>query len=52
LLKQLVYVLQLDNFREGMRYYFKKHSWGNTTLEDFLGALEHSAQIAGVGWLV
>ena len=43
-LKQLVAVVGPDGFRNGMRHYFKTHAWGNTTLADFLGALEHGAE--------
>ena len=39
-LKQLVAAIGLDGFREGMRHYFRTHAWGNTTLPQFLAALE------------
>eukprot|EP01088_Endostelium_zonatum_P018139 TRINITY_DN570_c0_g3_i1.p1 TRINITY_DN570_c0_g3~~TRINITY_DN570_c0_g3_i1.p1 ORF type:complete len:931 (-),score=217.68 TRINITY_DN570_c0_g3_i1:16-2808(-) len=42
-LKQLVSVLTLDNFREGMRIYFKEFQWKNTNIVDFLGALQKGA---------
>ncbi|MEE9278096.1 MAG: aminopeptidase N, partial [Dehalococcoidia bacterium] len=42
-LKQLVATIGPDGFREGMRGYFKEFAWGNTTLRDFLGALEDGA---------
>lgn len=29
-----------ETFQEGMRYYFSKYAWGNTTIVDFLEALE------------
>ena len=42
-LKQLVAFLGQDGFREGMRDYFRTYAWGNTTLADFLGALERGS---------
>jgi aminopeptidase N len=39
-LKQLVAAIGKDGFRDGMRHYFKTYAWGNTTLAEFLGALE------------
>ncbi len=42
-LKQLVAFLGADGFREGMRDYFRTHAWGNTTLTDFLAALERGS---------
>lgn len=44
LLKQLVHVVGMNGFKEGMRYYFQKHAWGNTTIHDFLAALAHGAK--------
>ena len=43
-LKQLVAAIGPDGFREGMRHYFRTHAWGNTTLAEFLGALEEGSQ--------
>jgi aminopeptidase N len=40
-LKQLMAVISEDSFKAGMRYYFQKHQWSNTTIHDFLAALEH-----------
>ena len=42
-LKQLVAFLGADGFRDGMRDYFRTHAWGNTTLSDFLSALERGS---------
>ena len=42
-LKQLVAFLGADGFRDGMRDYFQTHAWGNTTLPDFLAALERGS---------
>jgi aminopeptidase N len=39
-LKQLVAWVGQDEFLGGVRDYFKKHAWGNTTLLDLLEALE------------
>jgi len=32
LLKQLVHLVGMDGFKAGMRYYFGKYQWGNTTI--------------------
>lgn len=42
-LKQLVAFIGPDGFRAGMQDYFQTHAWGNTTLEDFLAALERGS---------
>ncbi|MFI6580332.1 aminopeptidase N [Embleya sp. NPDC050493] len=42
-LKQLVAYVGEDEFFAGARSYFKKHAWGNTTLADFLSALEETS---------
>src|SRR4051812_32104695 len=39
-LKQLVAWVGQDEFLAGCRDYFRKHAWGNTTLDDLLEALE------------
>ncbi len=39
-LKQLVAYVGREPFVEGLRSYFRKHAWGNTTLADLLGELE------------
>eukprot|EP00727_Mastigamoeba_balamuthi_P010400 m51a1_g5983 hypothetical protein (881) ;mRNA; r:255994-258849 len=46
LLKQLVFVVGMEGFREGMRYYFNNHKWGNTTIENFIEAINIGAQHA------
>nr|WP_218881056.1 aminopeptidase N [Kineosphaera limosa] len=38
-LKQLVAYVGRDAFREGLRAYFRKHAWGNTTIGDLLTEL-------------
>lgn len=42
-LKQLPYYLGEENFRRGVANYLKAHSYGNTELEDFIGALGEAA---------
>ena len=39
-LKQLVAHVGREPFRDGLRAYFDKHAWGNTTLDDLLSELE------------
>ena len=39
-LKQLVAYVGREAFRDGIRAYFAKHAWGNTTLDDLLVELE------------
>lgn len=39
-LKQLVAYVGREPFRDGLRAYFAKHAWGNTTLGDLLSELE------------
>ena len=43
-LKQLAATIGPEAFRAGMRHYFQSYAWQNTTLSQFLGALEHGAQ--------
>jgi aminopeptidase N len=42
-LRQLVAWVGQDAFLAGCSDYFARHAWGNTTLADFLGALERSS---------
>ncbi len=39
-LKQLVAYVGREPFREGLRSYFRKHAWGNTTMRDLFVELE------------
>ncbi|MCW4600878.1 aminopeptidase N [Janibacter hoylei] len=39
-LKQLVAYVGREPFRDGLRAYFAKHAWGNTTLDDLLDEVE------------
>ncbi|MAG30541.1 MAG: aminopeptidase N, partial [Deltaproteobacteria bacterium] len=38
-LKQLRAAIGGEAFRDGLRLYFDRHAWGNTTIEDFLAPL-------------
>ncbi|HHU10728.1 MAG TPA: aminopeptidase N [Intrasporangiaceae bacterium] len=42
-LKQLVAYVGREAFRDGLRAYFAKHAWGNTTLDDLLDELERTS---------
>jgi len=48
-LKQLVAVIGEDAFKAGMSHYFKKHKWSNTTIVDFLKALEEGYTLVHKG---
>ncbi len=39
-IKQLVAAMGIEGFRAGMRLYFRRHAFGNTTLAEFLDALQ------------
>ncbi|MCI5072634.1 aminopeptidase N [bacterium] len=43
-LKQLAYYVGADEFKKGMRHYFKTYAYKNTQLSDFVGSLEKGAQ--------
>jgi len=40
-LKQLVYLIGFENFRDAMRHYFHIHKWRNADLADFFNSLKH-----------
>ena len=40
ILKQLVAYVGRDAFRTGLRAYFRKHAWGNTTMSDLFAEFE------------
>ncbi|MFK4146416.1 aminopeptidase N [Streptomyces sp. NPDC004065] len=42
-LKQLVAYVGMDEFFRGVQAYFKRHAYGNTRLNDLLGALEETS---------
>ena len=44
-IKQLAYFTGAENFRDGLRAYFEKHAWGNSTRPDFTGAIGEAAAI-------
>ena len=49
-LKQLVAAVGMGGFREGMRIYFRRHAFGNTTLAEFLDAIGEGAGRDLHGW--
>lgn len=49
-LKQLAYNLGEENFKKGLKIYFRKHAYGNTKLADFMGALEEASGRDLKGW--
>jgi aminopeptidase N len=49
-LRQLVAWVGQDEFLAGCRDYFERHAWGNTTLTDFLGALERASGRELTAW--
>lgn len=49
-LRQLVAWVGQDAFLAGCRDYFERHAWGNTTLDDFLAALERASGRELAAW--
>ena len=49
-IKQLVAAMGMDGFRAGMRGYFQKHAFGNTTLSQWLDALGEGVARDLHGW--
>jgi aminopeptidase N len=49
-IKQLRYYLGEEKFRDGIQLYFKKYAFGNTRLEDFMGALSEASGIDLKEW--
>ena len=49
-LRQLVAWVGQEEFLAGCRDYFARHAWGNTTLTDFLGALERASGRELTAW--
>lgn len=43
-LKQLAFYLGDEKFRDGLRIYFREHAFKNTSLGDFIGALEKGSK--------
>ena len=50
-LAQLVHYCGREKFLAGLRNYFKKHAWGNTTLDDLLDALTESSGRDLTSWV-
>lgn len=40
LLKQLIYLMGWETFSNGLKIYFKKYAWQNTTLHNFISSLQ------------
>ena len=49
-LKQLMFYIGEDSFREGVREYFKKYQWQNTELKDFKECLENASKMDLTEW--
>lgn len=49
-LNQLSHYIGEENFRLGVSAYLKQHAWGNTQLDDFIGALSAQSGIDLGGW--
>lgn len=49
-IKQLVTLVGDEEFLAGMRIYFARHAWGNSTLADLLAALEEASGRDLGGW--
>lgn len=49
-LKQLVAYVGFETFIDAARVYFKKHEYGNTTLEDFLSILDEKSDRDVMTW--
>lgn len=40
MIKQLIFLIGWDTFTAGLKIYFSRHKWGNTTLPDFIGSIQ------------
>lgn len=40
LIKQLIFLMGWDTFTQGLKVYFRKYKWQNTTLPDFISSLQ------------
>ncbi|MBC7543009.1 MAG: aminopeptidase N [Candidatus Sericytochromatia bacterium] len=49
-MKQLAYYMGETAFRDGLRTYFQRHAFGNSTLPDFMGALQSRTPLDLGGW--
>jgi aminopeptidase N len=50
-LKQLVAFVGEDTFLSGLRSYFSKHAWGNTTLDDLITEIASASDRDLSGWV-
>jgi len=50
-LKQLVAFVGEEAFLTGLRTYFSRHAWGNTVLDDMMGAIEEASGRDLSGWV-
>lgn len=41
MIKQLIFLMGWETFCKGLHIYFARHAWSNTTLGDFIGALQN-----------
>jgi len=39
MIKQLIFLIGWETFTSGLKIYFNKYQWTNTTLPDFIGAI-------------
>jgi aminopeptidase N len=42
MIKQLIFLIGWDVFTNGLKLYFQKYAWGNTTLPDFINAIQEA----------
>jgi aminopeptidase N len=49
-LKQLHFYVGKDQFRDGVRNYFKKFAWKNTARADFISAIQDASQLDLADW--
>lgn len=40
MIKQLIFLLGWETFTQGLKIYFGKYKWSNTTLPDFIGSIQ------------
>ena len=40
MIKQLIFLMGWDVFCAGLKIYFQRHKWGNTTLQDFISCMQ------------
>ncbi len=50
-LKQLHYLVGEESFRNGLRQYFKKYAFKNTTLKDFIGSIDQETEFKLHNWV-